>query len=235
MLKLINDKKILAVIPARGGSKGIPGKNIIPVNGKPLIQYTIDAAKKSKYIDEIYVSTDDSKIAVVSEKCGIKVPRLRPNHLAQDDSKSIEVLIDAIRYYETVGHIFEYVLLLQPTQPLRQTFHIDEAIELIYEKQVTSLVSVSLVHEHPILIRTINKMGYLEGLLKQESTVRRQDFPPFYIVNGAIYINQINENFSINTSLNDNILPYIMDEKYFLDIDTIEDLEQFKRIIYYQN
>ncbi|MFJ7825286.1 cytidylyltransferase domain-containing protein [Psychrobacillus sp. NPDC096623] len=226
---MINDKKLLAVIPARGGSKGIPGKNIIPVNGKPLIQYTIDTAKNSKYIDEIHVSTDDSKIAAVSEKCGIKVPRLRPNHLAQDDSKSIEVLIDTIQYYQTIGRTFDYVILLQPTQPLRQTFHIDEAIELIYKKRATSLVSVSIVHEHPILMRQIDSTGNLVSLIKTNSTVRRQELPSFYIVNGAIYINEINDIFNLNTSLNDNILPYIMDEKYHVDIDGYEDLQEFER------
>ncbi|MGG2109433.1 acylneuraminate cytidylyltransferase family protein [Lysinibacillus pakistanensis] len=222
------NKKILAIIPARGGSKGIPKKNIIKINGKPLLQYTIDAAIKSKYIDEIHVSTDDDEIVEVAENLGVSVLRKRPIELAQDNSKSIDVILDVINYYkEIIQQHFDYILLLQPTQPLRQSFHIDEAIEKIINLGAESLVSVSLVDNHPILIRQINKEGKLISILQQTSTVRRQDFESYYVVNGAIYLNKIDA-INSHTSLNDNKIPYIMDKKFDIDIDEYFDVNVFK-------
>ena len=124
-----------------------------------------------------------------------------------------------------LGEEYDYMVLLQPTQPLRQAWHIDEAIDLILEKNEEALVSVSKVKDHPILMRTISKNGYAVNLLEGSSTKRRQDFQDFYKVNGAIYINKINENLSNETSLNDNKLVYIMDEKYDVDIDEMLDLK----------
>ena len=120
---------------------------------------------------------------------------------------------------------YDYVVLLQPTQPLRQSWHIDEAIELILEKNEEALVSVSKVKDNPILIRSIDSNGYAVNLLSESSTKRRQDFQDFYKVNGAIYINKINQNLNNKTSLNDNKLVYIMDEKYDVDIDEMLDLQ----------
>lgn len=224
-------KTFLAIIPARGGSKGIPRKNITIINGKPLIQYTIDEAKNSKYLDRIIVSTDDKEIAEVAEKCGAEVPFLRPKELATDNAKTIDALIHAVKELEKRGSKYDYVVLLQPTQPLRRSWHIDEAIRKIVETNEESLVSVSEVKEHPILMRTIGEDGKVKNLMEISSTVRRQDFPAFYKVNGAIYINKINKNFTKNTSLNDNKLAYLMDKKYDLDIDEPIDLEFFKLFI----
>jgi CMP-N,N'-diacetyllegionaminic acid synthase len=224
-------KTFLAVIPARGGSKGIPKKNIVEVCGKPLIQYTIEEALSSKLLDRIIVSTDDVEIAEVSKKCGAEVPFLRPKELADDQAKTIDVLIHAINELKKRGEKYDYLILLQPTQPLRKSWHIDEAIQQIVNNKAESLVSVSEVKEHPILIRTINESGNTERLLKVNSTVRRQEFPKYYKVNGAIYINKINDKFNEQTSLNDNKFAYIMDSKYDLDIDEPRDLEIFKLMI----
>jgi CMP-N,N'-diacetyllegionaminic acid synthase len=223
--QMYKGKKFIAVIPARGGSKGIPDKNIIDVNGKPLIQYSIEAAQQSKYIDKIFVSTDSEKIANVAIKCGINVPFLRPKELATDTSKTIDVLVDLVNRFKEQNEYFDYLVLLQPTQPLRQYFHIDQAIEKIVNTNVNSLVSVSKVKDHPILVRTIDEDGLLHNLINTNSTVRRQDFQDFYKVNGAIYINKLDETFNLNTSLNDNKLAFIMDEKYDLDIDNMLDLK----------
>ncbi|RKD23555.1 CMP-N,N'-diacetyllegionaminic acid synthase [Caminicella sporogenes DSM 14501] len=225
---MYKNKTFLAVIPARSGSKGIPNKNIVDVNGKPLIQYTIDEALKSKYLDRVIVSTDSEKIAGVARRCGADVPFLRPAKLASDTAKTIDVLIHVINKLKKQGEQYDYLVLLQPTQPLRQVFHIDEAIEKIVDNNKSSLVSVSKVKEHPILMRTIKEDGTLEKLLKVSSTVRRQDFPDCYKVNGAIYINKIDKTFNNNLSLNDNKLSYIMEEKYDIDIDEPLDLEIFK-------
>lgn len=222
---MYKNKSILAIIPARGGSKGIARKNIINVSGKPLIQYTIDSAKKSKYIDRLVVSTEDAEIASIAVRCGAEVPFLRPIELAEDETKTVDVLIDVIKKLEELGCKYDYMVLLQPTQPLRQTFHIDEAIEMIIDKDEDSLVSVSEVREHPILMRTVDEKNEARSLLGQRSDIRRQDFSKVYKVNGAVYINRLNNKFNINTSLNDNKLAYIMDKKYDLDIDEPEDLD----------
>ncbi|MCP1188537.1 acylneuraminate cytidylyltransferase family protein [Priestia flexa] len=226
---MYESKRFLAVIPARGGSKGIPNKNIIDVNGKPLIQYTIDEAKQSKYIDRVVVSTDSEKIAEVAVTGGADVPFLRPDYLASDEAKTIDALVHVVNTIHSSSDVYDYIVLLQPTQPLRKHWHIDEAIETILEKKSTSLISVSPVKEHPILMRTIDENGGLKSLLNLSSTVRRQDFPTFYKVNGAIYINKIDSNFSVDTSLNDNLTPYIMGVEYDLDIDDFEDLKQAER------
>ena len=215
---------ILAIIPARGGSKGIKDKNIIDLNGKPLIYYTINQALKSKLIADVIVSTDSKKIAEISKKLGAKVPFLRPSILASDTAKTIDTVTYTIEQMKKLGKEYDYVVRLQPTQPLRRTYHIDEAIELIIKNRGESLVSVSKVKEHPILMRTIEKNGYMKKLLDMNSSIRRQNFPDFYKVNGAIYINKIDENLTNDTSLNDNKLAYIMNEKYDLDIDEPNDL-----------
>lgn len=222
---MYKEKTFLAIIPARGGSKGIPRKNIINVQGKPLIQYTIDEAKQSKYLDKIIVSTDDEEIAEVSKKCGAEVPFLRPKELASDKAKTIDALIHAVDELKKQDCKYDYIVLLQPTQPLRKSYHIDEAIEKIVQAGEESLISVSTVKEHPILMRSIDKSGKVKNLLELNSTVRRQDFPKMYKVNGAIYINKLNENFNEHTSMNDNKLAYIMDEIYDIDIDEQIDLD----------
>jgi CMP-N,N'-diacetyllegionaminic acid synthase len=228
---MYNGKTFLAVIPARGGSKGIPRKNIVNVNNKPLIQYTVSEAKDSKYLDKIIVSTEDKEIAQIAKKCGAEVPFLRPEELANDEAKSIDAIIHVIDELSSRGSKYDYLVLLQPTQPLRKSWHIDEAIERIVDKEEESLVSVTKVTEHPILIRTIDENGKLKNLLNLNSTIKRQDFPEYYKVNGAIYINKLDENFSKNTSLNDNKLAYIMEREFDLDIDDPIDLEIFKQKI----
>ncbi|MPQ43500.1 cytidylyltransferase domain-containing protein [Clostridium tarantellae] len=218
-------KRILAVIPARAGSKGIKDKNIIDLCGKPLIAYSIESALDSKYIDKIVVSTDGENIAKIAREWGAEVPFLRPDYLSHDKAKSIDVLLHCIEEVETLGEKFDYVVLLQPTQPLRKSFHIDEAIELIVKENADNLVSICKVKEHPVLMRTIDEEGEMKNLLNCSSTQRRQDFKDFYKINGVIYINKINKNLNSETSLNDNTLPYIMDEQYSIDIDELLDVK----------
>ena len=220
-----NKLNILAIIPARAGSKGIKDKNIIDLNGKPLIAHSIEVGLKSKYINKVVVSTDGEEIAKVAKEYGAQVPFLRPKYLASDTAKTIDSVIHCIEMLKRQGEEYDYMVLLQPTQPLRQAWHIDEAIELILEKDEEALVSVSKVKDHPILMRTIDSNGYAINLLEGSSTKRRQEFPDFYKVNGAIYINKINENLNNDTSLNDNKLVYVRDEKYDVDIDEMLDLQ----------
>ena len=223
---MFENNRILALIPARGGSKGIPHKNITPLAGEPLIKYSIDAAKQSKYIDYVLVSTDDAEIADIVKKYGAKVPFLRPKELASDTAKTIDAVLHAIETLRKAGETFDSLVLLQPTSPLRTAEDIDKAIETFYQFNRQPVVSVSEVSDHPILIRTIEQTpngDRLKPLLDGSSTVRRQDMPPFYRVNGSIYINPIEE-ISQTTSFNDNPVPFIMQKNHSVDIDEPIDL-----------
>jgi len=219
---MYRDKRIIAIIPARGGSKGIPHKNIINLCGKPLISYSIDASLKSKYIDYVMVSTDDEKIADVARKYGAQVPFMRPEELAADTSKTIDAILHVLDELKKRGDIYDTMILLQPTQPLRTSLDIDEAIEAYFDNGCKPLVSVSEVDDHPLLIRSIQD-GILSNLLNVSSTCRRQDMPQYYRVNGCIYINEVNE-IDENTSFNDNRIPFVMQKGHSVDIDALSDL-----------
>lgn len=223
---MYNNKRILALIPARGGSKGIPHKNIALLAGKPLIAYSIDAGLKSRYIDYVLVSTDDEEIAKVSKACGAQIPFLRPEELAGDRAKTIDAVLHAISALREIGEEFDSLVLLQPTSPLRTAEDIDGAIEVFYAGGRRSVVSISEVSDHPILIRTIvetEEGARLQPLLSVGSTCRRQEFPPFYRVNGSVYINAI-EMLNPETSFNDNQVPFVMKKSHAIDIDEPVDL-----------
>lgn len=215
-------KKILALIPARGGSKGIKDKNIIDLCGKPLIAYSIECGLQSKYIDSVVVTTDSEKIAEVSRQYGARVPFLRPAEYAQDTSTTLVAVLHAVNTLKEMGESYDALLLLQPTQPLRTSEDVDKAIEAYFENGEEDLVSVSLVSDHPLHIRTVEENGKLKKLLDSSSTCRRQDMPPFYRVNGCIYINNLNE-LNDKTSFNDNSVPYIMEQSHSVDIDDLAD------------
>lgn len=225
---MYKNKKILAIIPARGGSKGIPYKNIIDIYGKSLIQYSIECAKNSKYIDRTIISTDDLKIKEVAEKCGGDVPFLRPSELAQDTSKTIDCLVHAVNWLREQREEYDYLVLLQNTVPLRKGWQVDEAIEKLFNSNERSLVSITEVEENPVLMRTLNDDGTVKNMLQVNSTMRRQDFPKFYRVDGAIYIQKLDRDFNLETSLNDGRLAYIMEEKYSVDIDTYLDIQKIE-------
>lgn len=220
---MYQSKKILSLIPARGGSKGIPNKNIVKLNGLPLISYTITASLSSQYIDSTVVSTDSADIAETAKKYGASVPFMRPMELASDRAKTIDAVLHAISVLEEKGENFDVLILLQPTQPLRTAKDIDAAIECFFERGQRSLVSVSPVEEHPLLIRTVNVVGDAVPLLHKNSTCRRQDMERYYKVNGCIYINRIDE-LSEESSFNDNQTAFIMEFEHSVDIDEFKDI-----------
>lgn len=220
---MIEDKKVLALIPARGGSKGIKNKNIIELCGKPLIAYTVEVGKRSKYIDDIIITTDSKQIAEVAKSFGAEVPFMRPAEFATDDSRTIDTVVHAIKTLKSMGRNYDVLVLLQPTQPLRTVEDINGALEKFLERECESHVSVSAVSDHPILIRSINSSNELAPLLNIGSTVRRQDMPEYYKVNGCIYINKISD-ITEETSFNDNKFPYIMEASHSVDIDEVIDL-----------
>lgn len=221
---MIGDKRVLALIPARGGSKGIKGKNIVDLCGKPLISYSVLAGLESRYIDRVMVTTDSEGIAKVSRQFGADVPFLRPEYLASDTAKTIDAVLHAIEWLHSRGEAYDILVLLQPTQPLRTAGDIDRALEAYIGHGMQDLVSVKKVDEHPVLMRSINCQGKLEPLLGLNSTIRRQDMPDYYIVDGSIYINDINR-LNPQTSFNDNPIPFLMDADRSVDIDEWRDLE----------
>jgi CMP-N-acetylneuraminic acid synthetase len=220
---MYQNKKILALIPARGGSKGIKDKNIIDLCGKPLIAYTIEAALGSNYIDGVVVSTDSQKIADVAVSCGASVPFLRPAELAADTSKTIDGVIHALNTLKEQGRTYDVLILLQPTQPLRDTSDIDNAITEFFAKNYSSLVSVSPVCDAPVLIRSLGDNNRCQHLLDCTSTVRRQDMKKYYVVNGCIYINYVSD-INAATSFNDNEYAFVMESSHSVDIDEYADL-----------
>ncbi len=220
---MIDDLKVLAVIPARGGSKGIKDKNIYPLCSKPLIAYTIEAAGESKYVDRTIVSTDSERIAEVSKEYGAEVPFMRPESLAADNSKTIDVIMHVKDWTVKEGDLYDVLVLLQPTQPLRTAEDIDKALETFMDNDREALVSVCEVDDNPVLIRRIED-NRLHAILNTQSTVRRQDMDKYYKVNGCIYINNMAE-ISENTSFNDNPVPFIMPSERSVDIDEKKDIK----------
>lgn len=214
--------KPLVVIPARGGSKGVPRKNIKVLGDKPLIQYTIDAAKGVFKDDFICVSTDDIEIKSVVENLGLKVPFLRPNELAADTSGTYEVLLHAISHYESESYFPDTLILLQPTSPFRTSAHIKEALKL-YHESIDMVVSVKETKANPYYILfEEDSNGYLKKT-KEANFTRRQDCPKVWEYNGAIYIINVNalKAFAINQFT--KVCKFEMDELSSHDIDTLLD------------
>ena len=220
-------KKILSIIPARGGSKGVPRKNIKNLNGKPLIAWTIESSKNSKCIDRLIVSTEDKEISEISQKYGAEVPFLRPDEFSKDDTPGIEPIIHVINYMKNNHNYYpDYVMALQCTSPLRNEKHIDEAIELILSNEnADSLISVTEVEHTPYWNKLIDDKGFLSDFIKYDKSKlsRRQDFEKVYRLNGAIYIAKTDMLLTQRTFETKNTISYIMDKKSSVDIDTIED------------
>ncbi len=211
--------KYLVIIPARGGSKGVPGKNIRPLNGKPLIHYTVEAARSLFNDSDICVSTDSDEIKKVVEQIGLKVPFIRPKELSQDSSGSHEVILHALDFYEKKGFEPEAVILLQPTSPLRTAKHIDEAVKL-FGPSLDMVVSVKESSSNPYYnLFEEDSSGFLKKS-KKGSFVRRQDCPPVWEYNGAIYVINVNSIKKNRLHKLSNIKKYVMDDISSIDIDT---------------
>jgi len=189
---MLNEKKILAVTLARGGSKAIPKKNIVKVKGIPLIGYTILEARKSKYIDEYIVSTDCLEIQKVAQDFGADVPFLRPDILSDDTASSADALLHAVRFLEKSGRDYDYVVELMATNPLKTVEDIDNMIETAVENDESSCVAVHrLIEHHPSRIKYI-KNGYLKPFYEEIPESRRQDLEPkAYIRSGSIYVTKV--------------------------------------------
>lgn len=227
---MYKDKKILGVITARGGSKGLPGKNIRPLGGKPLIAWTIEAAKQSKYIDSVILSSDDPEICQTARDFGCEVPFIRPEHLATDTADSISVLLHAL---EQVSENYHGLVVLQPTSPFRSAFHIDQSIELYDGDSQNSVVSVTESQKSPHWMYWIDKESrHMTPVLKSDNSYsRRQDIPNAYVLNGALYVIGVERFKRDKKLLDENTLAYVMNEKDSVDIDTIIDFKTAQFIL----
>ena len=219
---MINGKSLLAIIPARGGSKRLPRKNILELKGKPMIAWTIEAASYSKFIDRIIISTDDQEIAQICRDYGVDIPFIRPGDLGKDESNSIDVIMHTITKLEELKENYDYVIMLQPTSPVRNANNIDESVELLLRKNADSIISVTALN-HPIEWTNILPDDFsLDGFfLNQYEGMRSQDFPKRYIINGAIYLNDIQILKKTSSLINcGKSFAYIMEKENSIDVDT---------------
>ena len=210
----------IAIIPARSGSKGLRDKNIKKLNGKPLLAYSIEAAKESGLLDEIMVSTDSPKYAEIAKSFGANVPFLRSEANSSDKASSWDVVLEVLsRYFET-GKKFDSVCLLQPTSPLRTANDIVEAYKLFEAKQADAVTSVCEVGHSPLWTMTLPENLSLEEFKKLDSDTPRQLLEKYYRLNGAIYIRKINYSSKGIQLIDANEFAYIMSREHSIDIDT---------------
>lgn len=220
---MINDKKVLALIPARGGSKRLPGKNILPLNGIPLIAWTINSAKGSEFVDKVVVSTDDTNISKISVEFGAEVPFLRPKSLASDTATSNDAILHAIG---SLKEQFDIIVVLQPTSPFRTSNDIDMCLTMLVERGGDGVVSVTQCEHSPLWSNVLPSDGSMNGFLSDAAKKRGQDLATYYRLNGAIYSYTI-ESIALNRgiSFNKKVFSYIMSQRSSIDIDALLDFQ----------
>ncbi len=216
---------VLAIIPARGGSKGLPKKNIKPLGDKPLIAWSIDAAKESKKITKTIVSSDSDEIIKIAKQFGAEIPFKRPDDLASDTASTKDVLIHALNFYKSKNIYFDFLVLLQPTSPFRDSKMIDEMIDEMIEKDVDMVVSVKETSANPyyVLFEENNK-GFLTKS-KNANFTRRQDCPTVYEYNGSVYVIKIESLLKYNSLSFPKTIKYVMDNYHSVDIDNQFDFD----------
>ncbi len=222
------ENKFIAIITARGGSKRLPNKNILDLNGKPLIAWTIEAAKKCNFINEVVVSTDSLEIKKIAEQHGASVPFIRSEKLSNDTASSFDVVKHCLDFHQAQFKLnFDYIILLQPTSPLRTHIDIENAVKLLKEKNADAIVSVCETEHSPFWTNNIDSTLSMDNFLRDEvKNNRSQDLPKHYRLNGAIYICKISELLKQKTFfLEKNIFAYIMHQERSIDIDTLLDFK----------
>ena len=225
---MYKNKTFLAIIPARGGSKRLPRKNVLDLCGKPLIAWSIEAGLNSKYIDKVVVSSDDDEILEISKKFGAETIK-RPDELASDTATTFDAIKHTIDNLEK----YDYIVLLQPTSPLRNEKHINEAIELLENKNADAVVSVCEMDHSPLWSNTLPQDGKMNNFLRDEVLNKRsQDLEKYYRLNGSIYICKT-EKLLKNKGffLKDNIFAYTMDRESSVDIDEEIDFRIVKALL----
>ncbi len=217
--------RVLAIIPARSGSKGLPGKNVRHLHGKPLLAWSIEAGQHSKCLDRIIVSTDDATIADIAREWGAETPCLRPAELAQDDTSSMAVVFHILEWLaKHEQYVPDATMLLQPTSPLRTAHDIQSALQLYTAKHADGVVSVSPVTKHPLWMKVLDAEGRLNDFIAQEQPITsRQALPPVYALNGAIYLASSKVLTKYQTWYTQQTYGYVMPVERSLDIDSAWD------------
>lgn len=220
--------RVLAVIPARGGSKGLPRKNVLDTGGKPMIAWTIEAALGAKCITKVILSSDDDEIIAVAKKFGCSVPFIRPELLANDSASTVDVALHSMD--QLPG--YDFLIILQPTSPLRTAEDIDAAFDIMITSRALSCVSVCKVNETPYWMFAITEDGHLDRLINPPQDIqRRQDLPEVYKLNGAIYIVSADTLRKTNSFTSKGTVSYIMKREISIDVDTREDIEIVKNLL----
>jgi CMP-N,N'-diacetyllegionaminic acid synthase len=230
-------KTFLAIIPARGGSKGLPGKNIKELCGKPLIAWSIEAGRKSKYLDEIMVNTDSNEIADVANKYGAKVPFLRPAELATDTATTFDAIKYTIDFYlGKFSQQFNYVVLLEPTSPLREACDIDLAIEQLLASEADSIVGICKTEsQNPAFLVLKRNDDYICGYQNEDMRVlRRQDIENVYFFEGSIYVSKTDVLLDKKTFYHDGTIGYEVPKYKSLEIDDMDDFVMVEAIMKYK-
>jgi N-acylneuraminate cytidylyltransferase/CMP-N,N'-diacetyllegionaminic acid synthase len=213
--------KLLYLITARGGSKGLPGKNILPLHSKPLIAWSIEAAQQAQHKGQLVVSTDSEEIANVARSYGAEVPFIRPAALAIDSASSMDVIMHALDFYSANGENFDYVVLLQPTSPLRRVTDIDAALDFLAERKAEAVVSVCSAEHHPLWSNTLPPDGNMKDFIRPEVKGKnRQQLPSAYRINGAIFIASPTYLKEFNSFIADRTFAYEMPAEASVDIDS---------------
>lgn len=221
---------VLAIIPARGGSKGIKRKNLVKLDGKPLVLHSINHALNSRFITRVIVSTDDVEIMAVARDSGAEAPFLRPKELAEDHVLDLPVFIHALKFLEeTESYYPDLIVHLRPTAPYRKPEWIDEAVRLLAEHpEADSIRSVSEPEKHPYRMFTIDNNGYLDPVMKhlhpEPYLLRRQDLPPVFYYNCVIDVTRPSTIFDKASMTGNHILPFVMNPDDVIDIDSPRDL-----------
>ncbi len=233
---MYKDKTVMGIIPARGGSKGLPGKNIKSLIGKPLIVWTIEQALQSKCLSKVIVNTDDTEIAAIAGQAGAEVPFIRPKKLAGDTASIMDVIFHTIDFFKDKKIFFDYIALLEPTSPLRKADDIDEAIRQLFdcEYKADSLVSVGEVHlENPSIMKKISD-GYVkpyEALAK--NITRRQDMDKVYFPYGVIYLAKTEKLVEYKTFYQEQTIPYFIERWQNYEVDDLYDFICIEAILEY--
>jgi len=231
---MYKDKTFLAIIPARGGSKGLPGKNIKELCGKPLIAWSIEAGLKSKYLDEVVVSTDYQSIADIAKEYGASAPFLRPDYLASDTATSFDAVKHTIDYYKNeLNREFDYIVLLEPTSPLREMTDIDNAIEQLLNSSADSIVGISKTEDqNPAFLVNKDSSDFISGYQNKDMKVlRRQDILDVYFFEGTIYVSKSDVLLVKKTFYHKNTIGYEVPKYKSLEIDDIDDFIMVEAIM----
>ena len=230
---MFNDNKVIGIIPARAGSKGLPTKNKKQINGKPLIGWSIETALKSECLDTILVSTDDEEIRDIAHSYGVEAPFLRPTWLSKDDSSTMDVIDHALDFCQQRGNSFDCFVLLEPTSPLRKRDDVDRSLAEMLKSNADAIVSVCASEDaHPAFLFTLSGQRRLNPFLGQYPTnVRRQEITEIYYPEGTVYASKVGPFLRRGTYYHENTIPYVVEKWQSFEIDDHVDFHIVEKLL----